>query len=160
MQEFVSKRISNSVFYGGLVDILRRIDSMYCISWGSKIVKRFWRRHYDPVMIEKTIVLVLGPSSALYRLFIKHCTLTHNSVDTIWPVLPKPPKSSQGPGRRPLLLLVGSPLVIRLELILRWMEQNLTILANINSKSIYRQGNRYIVLWPQILCTKIYLHMQ
>ena len=37
------------------------------ISSGSKIVKRFRRRQYDPVIIERTIGLVFGPFTALYR---------------------------------------------------------------------------------------------
>ena len=39
---------------------------------GTKIVKHFQRGLYDPGIIEKTIGLVLGPSTAMYRLFLKH----------------------------------------------------------------------------------------
>ena len=53
------------------------------ISSGSKIVKRLRRRQYDPVIIERTIGLVLGPCTALYRPFLKHCTLTNKAVGTI-----------------------------------------------------------------------------
>ena len=38
--------------------------------------------HY-PVTIERTIGLVLGPSTALYEPFLKHCTLTYKAVGTI-----------------------------------------------------------------------------
>ena len=39
------------------------------VSFGSKIVTK--RRKYDPVIIERTIGLVLGPSTVLYRSFLK-----------------------------------------------------------------------------------------
>ena len=48
-----------------------------------KIVKRLRRRQYDPAVIERTIGLVLGPLTALYRLFLKRCTLTNKAVRTI-----------------------------------------------------------------------------
>ena len=41
---------------------------------GSKIVKRLRRRKYDPVIIEGTIGLLLGTSTALYSYFLKYCT--------------------------------------------------------------------------------------
>ena len=44
---------------------------------GSKIVKRFRRRKYNPLIIEKTICLVLGPSTVLYRSILKRCNLTY-----------------------------------------------------------------------------------
>ena len=52
-------------------------------SSGSKIVKRLRRRQYDPVIIERNIGLVLGPFTALYRSFLKRCTLTNKAVGTI-----------------------------------------------------------------------------
>ena len=67
-QEYVSNGITRPVFYGDLVYKLRRVKSeSNFISSGSKIVKRFRRRQYDPVIIERTIGLVLGPFIALYR---------------------------------------------------------------------------------------------
>ena len=54
-----------------------------CIMSGSKIVKRLRRRQYDPAIIERTIGLVLGPFTALYRSFLKRCTLTNKAVGTI-----------------------------------------------------------------------------
>ena len=36
------------------------------------------------VIAEKTILLSLGPSTVLYRSFLKHCTLTNDAVGTIW----------------------------------------------------------------------------
>ena len=44
---------------------------------------RLRRRQYDPVIIKRTIGLVLGPSTALYEPFLKHCTLTNKAVGTI-----------------------------------------------------------------------------
>ena len=76
-QEYLSKGISHPVFYGDLVYKLRRIkDTPNFISSGSKIAKRLRRRQYDPVIIERTIGLVLGPCTALYKPFLKHCTVT------------------------------------------------------------------------------------
>ena len=52
-QEYLSKGISHPVFYRDLVYKLRRVkDTPNFISSGSKIVKRLWRRQYDPVIIE------------------------------------------------------------------------------------------------------------
>ena len=96
--------------YGDLVYKLRRVkNESNFISSGSKIVKRLRRRQYDPEIIEKTIGLVLGPFTALYRSFIKRCTLTNKAVGTIWRALSKPPQRRQGPDPRPLWLLVGTP---------------------------------------------------
>ena len=58
-------------------------DTPNFISPSSKIVKRLRRRQYDPLLIERTIGLVLGPSIALQRPFLKHCTLTNKAVGTI-----------------------------------------------------------------------------
>ena len=83
-QEYLSKGISHPVFYVDLVYKLRRVkDTPNFISSGSKIVKRLRRRQYDPLIIERTIGLVLGPSTALCRSFLKHCTLTNKVVGTI-----------------------------------------------------------------------------
>ena len=72
------------IFYGDLVYKLRRVkDTPNFILSGSKIVKRLRRRQYDPVIIERTIGLVLGPSTALYEPFLEHCTLTNKAVGTI-----------------------------------------------------------------------------
>ena len=113
----VSKGISHPVFYGDLDYKLRRVkDKPNFISSGSKIVKRLRRRQYDPLIIEKTIGPVLGPSTALNEPFLKHCTLTNKAVGTIWRALSKPPQRRQGPDLRPLWLLVGTPSAIRPEL--------------------------------------------
>ena len=41
-------------------------------------------RKYDPVIIERTVGLVLAPSTTLYRSFLKHCTPTNKAVGTIY----------------------------------------------------------------------------
>ena len=108
-QEFVSEGISQTVFYDDLVYKLRRVKcEANFVSSGSKINKRLRRRKYDPEIIERTIGLVLCPSTALYRSFLKHCTLTNKAVGTIWRVLSKHPQRRQGPDPRPLWLLVGT----------------------------------------------------
>ena len=82
-QDYVSQGITHPVFYGDLVYKLRRVKGeANFISSGSKIVKRLRRRHYDPVIIERTIGLVLGVFTALYRSFLKRCTLTNKAVRT------------------------------------------------------------------------------
>ena len=67
------------------------------------------RRQYDPEIIERTIGLVLGPFTALYRSFLKRWTLTNKAVGTIWRALSNPSQRRQGPDPRPLWLLVGTP---------------------------------------------------
>ena len=66
-QEYVFKGNSHPVFYGDLVYKLRRVkDTPNFISSRSKIVKCLRRRQYDPLIIERTKGLVLGPCT--------HCT--------------------------------------------------------------------------------------
>ena len=56
--------------YTDLIYKLRTVNkAANFISSGSKIVKRLRRRQYNPVIIERTIGLVLGPSKTLYRLY-------------------------------------------------------------------------------------------
>ena len=82
-QEYVTEGISHPVFYGDLVYKLRRVRCVAnFVSSGSKIVKRLRRRKYDPLIIERTIGIVLGPSTALYRSFLEHFTLTNKAVGT------------------------------------------------------------------------------
>ena len=84
-QEYVSEGISHPVFYGDLVYKLRRVKcEANFVSSGSKIVKRLRRRKYDPVIIERTISLVISPSTDSYRSFFKKdCSLTKKAVGTI-----------------------------------------------------------------------------
>ena len=72
-----------------------------------------------------SIGLVLGPSTALYGPFLKHCTLTNKAVGTIWRALSKPPQRRQGPDLCPLWLLVGTPSAIKPELASRRAEHSL-----------------------------------
>ena len=116
-QRFAFKNFSAICFQTCLFYKLRRVkDTPNFFSSGSKIVKRLRRRQYDPVIIEMTIGLVLGPSTALYVLFLKHCTLTNKAVGTKWRALSKPPQRRQGPDLFPLWLLVGTPSAIIPEL--------------------------------------------
>ena len=109
-QEYLSKGISHPVFYGDLVYKQRRVnDILNFISSGSKIVKHLRRRQYDPVIIERTLGLVLGSSTALYIPFLKHYTLTNTAVGTLWLSLFKPPQRRQGPDLCTLWLLFGTP---------------------------------------------------
>ena len=81
----VSEGISHPAFYGDLVYKLRRVKcAANFVSSGPKIFKRLRRQKYDPVIIERTISLVLDPSTALHRSLLKHCTLTNKAVGTIW----------------------------------------------------------------------------
>ena len=83
-KEFVSEGIAHPVFYGDIVYKLRRVKcEANFVSSGSKIVTRLRRREYDPGYIERMMGLVLSPSTALYRSFLKHCTLTNKAVGTI-----------------------------------------------------------------------------
>ena len=125
-QEYGSKGSPHPVFHGDLVYKLRRVkDTPNFISSGSKIVIRLRRRQYDQLIIERTIGIVLGPSTTLYGPFLKHCTLTNKAVGTIWRALSKPPQRRQGPDLRPLWLLVGTPSSIRPELAFSRAEHSL-----------------------------------
>ena len=88
------------------------------------LIKRLRRRQYDSLIIERTIGLVLGPSTALYRPFLKHFTLTNKAVGTIWRALPKPSQRRRRPDFRPVLLLIGTPSAIRPELASRRAEHS------------------------------------
>ena len=97
-QDYVSQGITHPVFYGDVVYKLQRVKGeANFISSGSKIVKRLRRRQYDPAIIEKNIGLALGPFTAMYRSFLKRCTLTNKAVGTIWWALSKPRQRRQGP---------------------------------------------------------------
>ena len=79
-QEYVSEGISHLVLNGDLVYILSRVKcEANSVSSGSKIVKRRRRRKYDPLIIERTIFMMLGPSTTLCRYNLKHCSLTYKA---------------------------------------------------------------------------------
>ena len=99
------RKESHPFLYGDLVYKLRRVQcEANFVSSGSKTIKRLRRQKYDPVIIERTKGLVLGPSTALYISFLKHCTLTNKAVGAIWRHLSKPPQRRQDLDPRPLLL--------------------------------------------------------
>ena len=84
IQEYVSKGITHPVFYSDLVYKLRRVKGeANFISFGSNIVKSLRRRQNNPVFIERTKGLVLGPFTALYRSFLKRYIRTNKAVGTI-----------------------------------------------------------------------------
>ena len=121
-QEYVTEGISHPVFYGDLVYKLRRVKCEgNFVSVGSKIVKHLRRRKYDPLIIERMIALVLGPSTSLHRSFLKHCTpkswgLYEGTCPNLLRHCPDP---------RPLWLLVWTPLVLGPELTSRRAEHSL-----------------------------------
>ena len=78
---YLLERLLGSVFHFEYHELHVTYKEFHLV--GSKIVKRLRRRQYDPVIIERTIGLVLGPSTALYEPFLKHCTLTNKVVGTI-----------------------------------------------------------------------------
>ena len=79
------KRNHSPGFYCDLVYKLRRVKgAANFISSGSKNVKRLRRRQYDPLIIERTIGLVISPLTVLYGSFLKRCTLTNKADGTIW----------------------------------------------------------------------------
>ena len=104
------KWISHPVFYGDLVNKLRRVKSTAnCIFSGSKILKHLRRRQCDPLIIERTIGIVIGPYILAYRPFFKHCSLTSKTMGTSWRAFSKPHQRQQRHDLRPLWLLVGIP---------------------------------------------------
>ena len=66
--------------------------------------------------------LVIGPSAALYIFFVESCTLTNKVIGIKWQDLYKLPQKRQDPYPRPILLLVGVPLVLGSEFAYSWME--------------------------------------
>ena len=82
--EYITEGISHPVFFGDLVYKLRRVRcEANFVNSGSKIVKHIRRQKYGPLIIERTLGLVLGASTTLYRSFLEHCTLTNKAVGTI-----------------------------------------------------------------------------
>ena len=82
--------VSGSILQNELVtyDVLvYKLGRVKCeanvVSAGFKIVKLHQHRKYDPVIIERTIGILLGPSTALYRSFLNHCTLTNKVMGTL-----------------------------------------------------------------------------
>ena len=108
-----------------LVYKLRRVEGeANFISSVSKVVKRLRWRQYDPAIIERTIGLVFGPFTVLYRSFLKRCTLTNKlktvPVGTVWRVLSKPLQRRQGTEHSP-------PLIVSQDSISHWTWARLQI---------------------------------
>ena len=102
LHEYISKWIFHPVVYGDLVYKPWRVKcEANFVSSDWKIVKRLRRRKYDQVIIEKTIGLVLIPSTALFRSFLKYCTPTNKAV---WRDSSKPPQRWQGSDPCPIWL--------------------------------------------------------
>ena len=107
-QEYVSEGISHQALYNDLVYKLRRVKcAANSVSSGSKVVKRLRRRKYDLEIIERTICLAFGPSTALFRSFLEQCTLTNKVSCTIG--LVQTPSERQCPDPRPLSMCDGTP---------------------------------------------------
>ena len=83
------------------------------------IMERLRHRQSDQAIIDRTIGLVLGLFTALYRYFLKRCTLNYKVDRTIWRTLSKPPQRRHGPNPRPLCLLDGTPSAFGPELVYR-----------------------------------------
>ena len=95
---------------------------------------------------------MICPSSALYRSFLQHCTLTNKAMGTIWRALCKPPQRRQGPDPYLLWLLIEIPSALRPMLPSRWADYSLfwrmswcifdtlTILIALNDS--------VMILWP------------
>ena len=67
-----------------VIDFIKRYSyHTYLSPISTSRFRRFGTCCIVPVIIERTIGLVLGPCTALYRPFLKHCTLTNKAVGTI-----------------------------------------------------------------------------
>ena len=69
-----------------------------------------------PVIIERTLGLVPGPSTTVHIFLLERCTLTDILTVTIRRDLFKPPHVRKGPGPRPLRLLLETSPVLGPEL--------------------------------------------
>ena len=58
----------------------QRQTEFHLVGFKNKIIKCLRRWQYDPLIIERTLGLVLGPSTDLYRPFLKHCTRIYKAV--------------------------------------------------------------------------------
>ena len=97
-----------------------------------------------------TIGLMLGPFTALYRSFLKRCTLTNKAVGTLWRALCKPPQRRQGPDPRPLWMLVGTPSAFGPELAYRMCVAQLSLI-DVSIYIWYTLLYYYICLWTTFL---------
>ena len=82
--ELISKGISQPNFYGDIVYKIRRIkDSNNIYESIFRIFTRHKKRGYDPHLIERSIRMVYGPSTAVHRRLFPDCTLTDKAEGTI-----------------------------------------------------------------------------
>ena len=124
--KIVSEGNSHPVFFGYLVYKLRRVkDAASFVSSNSKIVQCLRHRKYGPEIIERTIGLVFGPSTTLYRSFLHYCTLTNKVVGTIWRDLSNPHQRRKCTDPRPLWLLVEARSALCPGLASSWAEHSL-----------------------------------
>ena len=101
------------------------------------------RRQYDPVIIERTIGFVLGPSTTLYKPFLKHYTLTNKAVGLYngpWPNLFR--------GKR---VLIPSPLSVSRDSYSPWTLARIQTARNKACSS----GCHYIILIYEIFMCAI-----
>ena len=104
-QAYVSKGSAHLYFFGDLIYKPRRVKgTANFLSMGSTIIRE--NNGFDPVIIERTISVVLYPSTTIYRPFLKHCTLTNKAVGAMWRTLSKPPQRRWG-------YCSSSPLIVR-----------------------------------------------
>jgi hypothetical protein len=83
ISQYVTRGISQPSFYGDLVYKLRRIKNNPDVSSvATKILRKFLKRSYDPLIVRRTTCLVLGPFTASYWHRLWHCTPSNNTTGT------------------------------------------------------------------------------
>ena len=110
-----------------LVFKLSRVkDTRNIVSTNSKIVKRLRRQKVCPMIIDRTIGLVLGPSEVLFtsRSFLEHGTLINKVVGTICQDFSNPLREDKALILLPCLL-VGTTSALGPELAFRCAEHSL-----------------------------------
>ena len=145
----MSKGIAHPDFYGDLVYKLRRfkdtpnfISSGFENSW-TPSTTTVW-----PIEHREDYKYCVLPSTALYRHFLKDCTLTNKAVRTIWKALSNFLKGDKVLIFVPLWLSVGNPSAIRPELASRREEHSLR----------YSDVTIYIFLIYNIYSPLLYVH--
>ena len=99
--------MSHHVFYGDLVYKLRLSKEKRFHLVGFENSQTPSSTTVWPLIIKRTIGLVLGPYTASYRPFIKHCNLNKKAFGTLWRALSRHSQRWQGPDLCPLWLIVG-----------------------------------------------------
>ena len=104
IQEYFSNHdwLVDLVFYGDLFHELGGSKAQRILSrWALKNINAFDSMTVWPSDRERTISLVIGPSTDLYRSFLERCTLTNFATWTIWRDLSKRLRKIQDPYPRP-----------------------------------------------------------